>query len=107
MPDELVRECVAAALQAPSGSNSPSMAFVVVRDEATRRALGEIYRQCYDIYRTLDGVYIRSIDKGSEAANAQQERSADSADFLGEHMGEAPVSWWPVRWDCGSTVCRR
>jgi nitroreductase len=91
VPDELVRECVAAALQAPSGSNSPSMAFVVVRDEATRRALGELYHQCYDIYRTLDGVYIRSIDKGSEAANAQQERSADSADFLGERMGDAPV----------------
>jgi hypothetical protein len=44
VPDELIRECVAAALQAPSGSNNPSMAFVVVRDEATRRALGEIYR---------------------------------------------------------------
>jgi nitroreductase len=91
VPDELVRECVAAALQAPSGSNNPSMAFVVVRDEPTRRALGEIYRQCYDIYRTLDGVYIRSIDKGTDDAIAQQERSADSADFLGEHMGEAPV----------------
>jgi len=89
--DDLVRECVAAALQAPSGSNSPTMGFVVVRDEATRRALGEIYRQCYDVYRTLDGVYIRSIDKGSEEANAQQQRSADSADFLGAHMGEAPV----------------
>jgi nitroreductase len=43
------------------------------------------------VYRTLDGVYIRSIDKGSDDANAQQQRSADSADFLGEHMGEAPV----------------
>ncbi|HEY5908744.1 MAG TPA: nitroreductase, partial [Vicinamibacteria bacterium] len=25
VPDELIRECVAAALQAPSGSNNPSM----------------------------------------------------------------------------------
>ncbi|MFM2072855.1 MAG: hypothetical protein RLZZ623_3119 [Actinomycetota bacterium] len=78
-------------MQSPSGSNNMTMQFVVVRDPAKRAALGEIYRQCYGIYSTLDGVYIRSIDKGEEMANAQQQRSADSADFLGEHMGEAPV----------------
>lgn len=91
VPDELVRECVAAAMQSPSGSNNMTMRFVVVRDEAKRRAIGDIYRQCYDIYRTLDGIYIGSIDKGSDEANAQQARSASSADHLGEHMGDAPV----------------
>jgi nitroreductase len=89
--DQLIRECVDLAMQSPSGSNNMTMQFVVVRDPAKRAALGEIYRQCYGIYSTLDGVYIRSIDKGEEMANAQQQRSADSADFLGEHMGEAPV----------------
>ena len=65
VPDDVVRECVAAALQAPAASNNPTVGFVVVRDPAKRAALGEIYRQCYDVYRTMDGVYIRSIDKGS------------------------------------------
>ncbi|MEY2996308.1 MAG: hypothetical protein RLZZ39_1133 [Actinomycetota bacterium] len=91
VPDDLVRECVELAMQSPSGSNNMTMQFVVVRDEAKRKAIGEIYRQCYAIYQSMDGVYIRSIDKGDDAANAQQQRSADSADFLGEHMGEAPV----------------
>ena len=91
VPDDVIRECVAAALQAPAASNSPTVGFVVVRDEATRKALGEIYRQCYDVYRTMDGVYIRTIDKGSAEANAQQARSADSADHLGQHMGDVPV----------------
>ena len=50
-----------------------------------------MYRQAYSIYKTLDGVYIRSIDKGEATAQEQQERSADSADFLGDHMGDAPV----------------
>ena len=36
VPDDLVRECVVAAQQSPSGSNNPSMQFVVVRDEAER-----------------------------------------------------------------------
>jgi nitroreductase len=91
VPDDLVRECVELAMQSPSGSNSMTMQFVVVRDEAKRKAIGEIYRQCYGIYQSMDGVYIRSIDKGDDSANAQQQRSADSADFLGGHMGDAPV----------------
>jgi len=89
--DDVVRECVSLAMQSPSGSNNMTMQFVVVRDEAKRKAIGEIYRQCYGIYSSMDGVYIRSIDKGEADANAQQQRSADSADFLGEHMGDAPV----------------
>jgi nitroreductase len=96
VPDEVVRECVELAMQSPSGSNNMTMQFVVVRDPAKRAALGEIYKACYGIYTSLDGVYIRSIDKGDDAANAQQQRSADSADFLGEHMGEAPVLIVPV-----------
>lgn len=89
--DDLIRECVAAAMQAPSGSNRMTMQFVVVRDRDKRQAIGQIYRQCYERYRSLDGVYIGSIDKGSDRANAQQARSAASADHLAEHMGDAPA----------------
>jgi nitroreductase len=91
VPDELIRECVALAMQSPSGSNNMTMQFVVVRDPAKRAAIGEVYRQCYAMYQQMDGVYIRSIDKGDELENAQQQRSADSADFLGENMGRAPA----------------
>lgn len=91
VPDQLIRECVELAMQSPSGSNNMTMQFVVVRDEAKRRAIGEVYRQCYAQYKGWDGVYIGSIDKGDDSANAQQRRSADSADFLGEHMGDAPA----------------
>jgi nitroreductase len=78
-------------MQSPSGSNHPTMQFVVVRDEAKRRAIGEVYRACYGMYESMDGIYIGSIDKGTEVANAQQQRSASSADYLGDHMGDAPV----------------
>ncbi|MFM7870298.1 MAG: nitroreductase family protein [Actinomycetota bacterium] len=91
VPDELIRECVALAMQSPSGSNNMTMQFVVVRDPAKKAAIGEIYRQCYSMYQQMGGVYIRSIDKGDAVANAQQQRSADSADFLGDNMGRAPA----------------
>jgi nitroreductase len=91
VPDALLRECVTIAMQSPSGSNSMTMQFVIVTDEAKRKAMGEIYRQCFDMYKGMDGVYVGSIDKGSDEANAQQQRVADSADYLGDHMGEAPA----------------
>ncbi len=91
VPDDLIRECVAAAMQSPSGSNNMTMQFVIVRDEAKRKAIGEVYRQCYSIYQSMDGIYIGSIDKGEPVGRAQQLRSANSADFLGEHMGDAPA----------------
>lgn len=89
--DDLIRECVAAAMQTPSGSNNMSMQFMIVRDAAKRAAIGEIYRQCYAQYRSWDGIYVRTIQKADETEQAQQERVADSADYLGEHMGDAPV----------------
>jgi nitroreductase len=91
VPDELIRECVAAAMQAPSGSNKMTMQFVVVRDAEQRRAIGEVYRQCYEIYKSLDGIYVGSIVKDTADEQAQQQRVQTSADHLGEHMGEAPV----------------
>ena len=91
VPAELIRECVAAALQAPSGSNQLTMQFVVVTDAAKRAAIGEIYRQCYEMYKGMDGVYVGSIVKDTAEENAQQHRVQTSADFLGDHMGDAPV----------------
>ncbi len=91
VPEELIRECVAAAMQAPSGSNRMTMQFVVVRDAEQRAAIGEVYRQCYEIYKTLDGIYVGSIVKDTDDEQAQQRRVQTSADHLGEHMGEAPV----------------
>lgn len=91
VPDDLIRECVQLAMQSPSGSNNPNMQFVIVRDPVRKAAIGEVYRQVYATYQTWDGAYIGSIDKGSDDANAQQARSAGSADFLGERMGDAPA----------------
>jgi nitroreductase len=91
VPDELIRECVAAAMQSPSGSNNMTMQFMIVKDEEKRRAIGEVYRQGFEIYKSMDGVYVGSIDKGSDDLNAQQARVVDSALYLADHMGDAPV----------------
>ncbi|GAA0949081.1 nitroreductase family protein [Actinocorallia libanotica] len=88
--DDVLRECVRIALQAPAPSNQISVRFVVVTDPEVRRRLGELYQAGYDVYRQLDGIYIGSIAKEG-AEREQQERTAVSADRLAEIMPEVPA----------------
>ncbi|GAB3247777.1 nitroreductase family protein [Kineosporia babensis] len=89
VPDDLVRDCVKLALQAPSGSNLVTMQFVVIRDQAKRQAVGQIYRELYANYKRSPNY------PGNPTGDAERDRVqakvAASADFLGEHLGEAPV----------------
>ena len=78
-------------LLSPSSFNLQHWQFVVVRDPAKKQAIGEVYKACFGMYRTWDGVYIGSIDKGPEGMNAPQARSAPSAGYLGDRMGDAPA----------------
>jgi nitroreductase len=87
--DQEIRACVAMALQAPSGSNLVTMRFVVVRDAEKRRAIGEIYREIYAGYKASPGYPGRP--SGDTERDRVQQRVASSADYLGDHMGEAPV----------------
>jgi nitroreductase len=89
VPGHVIRECVAMALQAPSGSNVVTMRFVVVQDEKKRRAIGGIYREVYARYKASPSYPGRP--SGDAERDRAQRRVASSADYLGEHMGEAPV----------------
>jgi nitroreductase len=88
--DDAVRECVAMALQAPSGGNEIAMRFVVVRDRALVKAIGDVYAQCWQIYTTLPG-FAGRIERDVPELQAQQKRVVDSATYLSEHMGESPL----------------
>lgn len=90
VPDDLVRECVAMALQAPSGSNEIAMRFVVVRDRATIAAVADVYWQCWQIYAGSPR-FAGAIRRDTEELQSQQQRVASSATYLAEHMAECPV----------------
>ena len=90
VPMSLIEECIAMAQQAPTGSNLQGWHFVVVTDAEKRKAVGEVYRRAFEIYKGLP-VYAGAVQTGDAARDAQQGRVASSADYLGEHMGDAPV----------------
>ena len=90
VPRELLLECVDIALQAPAGSNEVLIEFIFVTDPALKARLGEIYREVYAGYQASPS-YIGAIARETPEEQAQQQRSAASADALAQQIGEVPV----------------
>ncbi len=90
VPNSLIEECAAAALQAPSGSNELTMQFVIVKDPAKRAAIAEIYAECWKIYEQLP-FFAGALKRADDSHQAQQDRVTDSATYLSQHMAEMPV----------------
>ncbi|MGW0803781.1 nitroreductase family protein [Nonomuraea sp. NPDC002799] len=90
VPMELVRECLEVALQAPSGGNRQGWHWIVVTDPETRKAIGDYYRRSFEVYHASGGS-AGALFKDDPVRSAEQQRVSDSAVYLGEHMGDAPV----------------
>ena len=76
VPDDLVRECVSLALQAPSGSNEVTMRFIVVRDPTAIAAIADVYAQCWKIYETFP-MFAGAIKRDTDEHQAQQDELID------------------------------
>jgi nitroreductase len=93
VPDDVIRDCVRLAMQAPAGSNIPRTRFVVVRDPETRRGLAALYRAVYTELYTNSPSYVRRVDASASGSSVQdrQQRVGDSVDHLAQRLEEAPV----------------
>jgi nitroreductase len=93
--DDVLRECLELAVQAPTGSNAQNWQWVVVTDAERRKALGDVYRRAFDIYEQMPQ-NAASIYGGSDPGRvAQQDRVMDSARYLADRMGEVPAMLIP------------
>lgn len=96
----VIRECLEIALQAPNGGNRQSWQFVVVTDPDKRKALSDIYRRGWAQYMKLPMNQPEAYEilrrRNPERAEALT-RVSDSANFLAEHMHEAPVLLVPCQ----------
>ncbi len=77
IPDELITRLLEAAIKAPSGGAKQGWSFIVIRDQETRRKIG-------DLYRTGSRFEIRTD------MTAQARRVYSAAQQLEDHIGDEP-----------------
>ncbi len=96
VPMSAIKECMELAVQAPSGSNAQGWQFVFVTDPDKRQQIGDFYRQAVSQYREMPyAIHNLHAESTDQSLTNSQERSASSADYLAEHMGQAPVLMIP------------
>ena len=78
VPDYLITRLLQAAIKAPSGGVRQGWGFIVIRDQETRRKIGELYR-------TGSRFEIRPD------MTAQERRVYAAAQHLEDHMEDVPV----------------
>ena len=94
--EDVLRECMELAVQAPTGSNAQGWQFVFVTDADKRARIGELYQQAFSVYREMPvAIHKLHMDSGDNEQVASQTRSAASADYLADNMGRAPVLMIP------------
>ena len=86
VPREVLLECLELAIQAPTGSNTQGWQWVFVEDAAKKKALADIYLANFSGYRHQPQPQYADGDPRAE----QRDRVVSSAEYLAEHMHEAP-----------------
>jgi len=85
----VIERCLEIAFQSPTGSNQQGWSALVVTDPAKRKTIGELYLKSFRDYVANPPV---PPTYGSDDIRARQlPRVLDSANYLAEHMHEAPV----------------
>ncbi len=95
VPDQVLRECVEYAIQAPTGSNVQGWHFVLVTERVKIEKIAAIYKKAFEWYRDSPVYAGRVVEGISEQRDAQQARVADSADYLAENMHRSPALFIP------------
>ncbi|GIR36300.1 MAG: hypothetical protein CM15mP49_16850 [Actinomycetota bacterium] len=92
---EIIKECLEAAIQSPTGSNAQSWQWLVVTDPEQRTALADLYKQGWDLY--ANGGNVQTAYKGDDEKRiAQQNRVQSSAAYLAENFEKVPVMMIPI-----------
>ena len=92
MPNELITRLLQAAIKAPSGGVRQGWSFIVVRDQETRRKIGDMYRAGPDFVIRPD-------------MTPQQLKVYGAAQHLEDHMEDVPILILAcIQGDPGSTT---
>jgi nitroreductase len=101
VPPELIRKILNAGVCAPSGGNMQRWRFLVVRDPGIKRTVGAYYKRAWD--EVVSPRY-RTGEPAPGTSPERFQRMLDAAQYLADHIHEAPV--WVVPCMGGGTPTR-
>lgn len=87
IPDDVITKILDAGIRAPSGSNQQNWVFVVVKDAAKKKKISDIYARGAQILATI----YANRPRPAHMDEKQFQMLWNSANYLFEHMNEAPV----------------
>jgi len=87
VPDEVLFQVIDAAIRAPAGGNMQVWHFLIVRDAAKRRRIGELYLETWKSYGKQ---FLENPDSVDQLPR-QMQLVVRSTDWLARHFAEAPV----------------
>ena len=91
---EVIRECLELAVQAPTGSNTQGWQFVIVTDAEKKQAIGKLYSQSFALYRQQRNASAANAPASSGTASVStttMQKIVDSSQYLADRMHEVPV----------------
>src|SRR5262249_2207516 len=101
VPNELIRKILEAGGCAPSGGNMQRWRFLVIRDPKVKETVGAFYKRAWD--EQVAPRY-RSGEPAPGTSRERFERMLAAAEYLANHIHEAPV--WIVPCLKGATPTR-
>ena len=101
VPNELIRKILEAGTCAPSGGNMQRWRFLVIRDRKVKETVGALYKRAWD--EQVAPRY-RSGEPAPGTSRERFERMLAAAEYLANHIHEAPV--WIVPCLEGATPTR-
>ena len=87
VPDEIITKILDVAIRAPTGGNSQNWLFVVIKDAAQRKKIGDLYRRGGEVVLKL----YAARELPAHLTRQDQDRMLTSANYLFQHLSEAPV----------------
>jgi len=92
----IIKACLEAALQSPTGSNRQGWQWMVVTDAEKRAGLAELYRKGWDLYQQMPN-HAGIAPTGADSARVeQQKRVTSSAGYLAQNFEKVPVMMIPI-----------
>jgi nitroreductase len=101
VPGELIRQILEAGTCAPSGGNMQRWRFLVVRDPKVKETVGAYYKRAWD---EIARPRYRSGEPAPGTSRERFGRMLDAAQYLADHIQEAPV--WIVPCMAGASATR-